>query len=123
MRNAIFKLRKHAGSCFWIFGAICLLGVTFTANLRIWQITMAPDCLNYAQTPSARRIDYILSMEKIAKDRSMKYPANVTYKWLFLTTFGIYRQVMDRHFFSMYAAAKRHPNINATLWGRDFPGL
>ncbi|CAF2816235.1 unnamed protein product [Rotaria sp. Silwood2] len=29
---------------------------------------------------------------------------------------------MYRAYFAQYYAAKRHPNIDATLWGQGFPG-
>lgn len=122
MRNATFKLRKHVSVFYWLFVAVLLLTIILAVNQRASLALAASASFNYTQPAFLKRDDYLLAMEKLAKDRSMKYPSNVTYKWLFLTTFGIYRQVMDRHFFSIFEAAKRHPNINATLWGRDFPG-
>jgi hypothetical protein len=69
-----------------------------------------------------RRIDYNASMDRITQYRLSTYSINITYKWLFLCTFREYRVAMDRNYFSQYYAAKRHPNINATLWGANFPG-
>jgi hypothetical protein len=67
-------------------------------------------------------IDYNISMEQIAKFRSWIYPSTIKYKWLFFTSYREYITMMDRNYFAQYYAAKRHPNINATLWGDGFSG-
>lgn len=122
MRNAPFKARSHYGLCCWLVVVLTLILIMLARDERASFGSLSFVRFIYAWPRPARRIDYFLSMQNIAKERATRYPPNVKYKWLFLTTAGIYRQVMDRHFFSMYDAAKRHPNINATLWGRDFPG-
>ena len=122
-KKSKFQLHNTLAMCYCSFTIVCLLIITLMGNEQIAQTFENLGHFNQSESQSARRLDYFLSTQKITRDRSMKHASNVTYKWLFLTTFGIYRQAMDRHLFSMYDAAKRHPNINATLWGRDFPGL
>lgn len=77
---------------------------------------------NSSSSSTAKRIDYINSMENLAKYRSSIYPSTMKYNWLFLSSYSMYATMMDRHFYSQYYAAKRHPNINPILWGIDFSG-
>ena len=78
------------------------------------------DILVFSIAP--RRIDYQISMERIAQIRSSTYSSMAEYKWLFLSSYQLYTTMMDRNFFAQYDAAKRHPNIDATLWGIGFDG-
>ena len=71
---------------------------------------------------SPKQMHYNLSMESISNYRLRTYGPNTTYRWLFLSTLRVYRVFMDRHYFAQYYAAQRHPNIEAILWGRGFPG-
>lgn len=77
---------------------------------------------NSSSFSTAKRINYINSMENLAKLRSSIYPSTMKYNWLFLSSYSMYATMMDRHFYSQYYAAKRHPNINPILWGIGFSG-
>ena len=91
--------------------------------LTYFVLYMHPAKIGYPITLDVpRRIDYTMSMDKITKYRLSTYLSGVRYKWLFLTTYQMYRSMMHRHYFSQYYAAKRHSSIDPTLWGTGFPG-
>jgi hypothetical protein len=91
---------------------------------RVHKSALIPTVLNddTRDSRSSKKIHYHRSLQGISNYRLKTYGSNTTYRWLFLSTFRVYRVMMDRHYFAQYYAAKRHPNIQATLWGRDFPG-
>jgi len=41
---------------------------------------------------------------------------------LFMSNFDTYNILMDRHPYSFYQAAQRHPWVVTDLWGHGFPG-
>lgn len=79
---------------------------------------------HYKKKTTANRINihWSISMERISRIWSSVYPSTAEYKWLLLTSYRTYTTIMHRNFFAQYDAAKRHPNINATLCGVGFDG-
>ncbi len=110
------KLALGAGIFFVIITTILFQRLSKLSKFRIASDSDVPGFR------FSKQIDYKMSMQRITQYRLSAYPSNTKYRWLFLTSFRIYRIMMDRHYFAQYYAAKRHPNIDPTLWGRDFPG-
>ena len=95
-----------------------MVGVTDQAGIPYSPIVMN----NLNTVTHDHSYEYKLAMDMIAQYRTRTYPTNLKSKWLFLTSHTAYRTAMDRHYYLQYYAARRHPNINATMWGYGFPG-
>ena len=108
-----------------ILGGIACIFVVMNISMKgVYKSASWPTVL-YDDTRDSRvpkQIHYNLSLQRISNYRLTTFGSNTTYRWLFLSAFDVYRTMMDRHYFAQYYAAGRHPNIQATLWGRGFPG-